>query len=73
MVLASLLLKLGGYGFVETPGLGTGAKQVVDGGRFPWGFEHGSGEGWMPAMPRNSGNNGYVAQVSAKPRVMFPA
>jgi|GEM_PF-240790 len=67
------VLKLEGYEFKETPGLGIGAKLVVDGARFPWGVERGAGEVWMPAVSRKSGNNGYVAQVSAKPRVMFPA
>lgn len=42
--------RLGGYAFVDpTPAWGTGANLVVDGARYPWGFERGEGEGWRPA------------------------
>lgn len=36
------------YGFVGTPGNGTGSKLTVDGRRFAWGFENGEGDGWAP-------------------------
>jgi alpha-L-rhamnosidase len=47
--------QLEGYGFapIVWPGayvyFAIGAQFVVDGTRFPWGFERGAGEGWQPA------------------------
>ncbi|MEN9938104.1 MAG: hypothetical protein RLZZ387_4683 [Chloroflexota bacterium] len=47
--------QLDGYGFepIVWPGdyvyFAVGAQFTLDGARFPWGFEHGAGEGWEPA------------------------
>ncbi|MGE5223420.1 MAG: alpha-L-rhamnosidase C-terminal domain-containing protein [Omnitrophica WOR_2 bacterium] len=44
--------KLEGFTFVPTPPQGAfavGHKIVIDGRRFPWGFERGEGEDWLPA------------------------
>lgn len=41
---------LPGYGYVDYPGFGTGAKLLIDGRIFPWGFKHGEGAGWIPAV-----------------------
>ena len=45
---AAMLLP--GYGYVDYPGFGTGAKLLIDGRIFSWGFERGEGMGWIPAV-----------------------
>ena len=43
-------MALQGYDFVDNPGFGTGAKLLIDGRIFPWGFERGGSAGWAPAV-----------------------
>jgi len=74
---------LDGFRFVRVPEVeGVGGKLVLDGSRFPWGFEFGTGEGWMPATALEPGmsvgrvnNYGAVHQLTpAKlpPMLEFP-
>lgn len=47
--------KLGGYSFdnSQRPGnhyYAAGARFIIDGAHFDWGFESGAGEGWTPAL-----------------------
>jgi hypothetical protein len=53
---------LEGYSFVS-PGLalGTGAKVMIDGEQFPWGFERGEGEGWQPVVAMEAATEGEAA------------
>ena len=48
--------RVDGYQFLPAPfpgaGRFAGGTVVVDGRRFPWGFEQGQGEGWQPVVPR---------------------
>lgn len=42
--------RLGGYEYTHPMGaFGVGHNLVVDGSAYSWGFEHGEGQGWVPA------------------------
>jgi len=66
--------RLDGYEFVDpTPAWGTGANLVIDGSRFPWGFEHGEGDGWLPAQAFHEGTNGVIRNEVGPIHLMKPA
>lgn len=55
--------KLEGYSFIPTPPQGAfavGHQIVLDGKRYPWGFERGEGEDWLPARKLHPG---YAAEL----------
>ncbi len=48
--------RLGGYAFTSPMGsFGVGHKLVVDGACFPWDWERGAGEGWLPTEALHPG------------------
>jgi alpha-L-rhamnosidase len=68
--------KLNGYEFTNG-GMewnAIGARLIIHGDEFPWGFENGGGNGWKPAVPKNFGNNSSdVYQVMDRIHLMKPA
>lgn len=66
--------KLGGYEFTDPmPAWGTGAKLIVSGDSFPWGFENGDGVGWEPVDVRDPGANGFIRNEYGYVHLMKPA
>ena len=67
--------KFDGYEFTDSyPTWGTGAKLVVDGARFPWGFHLGKGDGWQDAVVRHEGSSPSVVRHDIPyVRLMKPA
>ena len=70
--------KLPGYTFNQNQdligyGAGTGAKLVIDGNSFSWGFEKGEGDGWNKSVILDSGNNGYVLKPARNVHIMRPS
>ncbi len=65
---------LDGYEFVDpSPAWGTGANLVIDGSRFPWGFERGEGDGWRPVEALDAGANGFIRNEFPPIHLMKPA
>jgi len=66
--------KIGGMDFVDpSPAWGTGANLVIDGSRFPWGFEKGQGEGWSPVIPLHDGRDADTSNEIYPCHLMRPA
>jgi hypothetical protein len=66
--------KLGGYQFLDPlAAWGTGAKVCVDGAKFDWGFEKGSGAGWRPAVARDEGADALQRNELPPIHLMKPA
>lgn len=67
--------KLDGYTFIDSyaKGVGTGARFSIDGGRFPWGFERGEGEGWKAAVKLDKGYSKSNIHIAGGVHVMRPA
>jgi alpha-L-rhamnosidase len=67
--------KLEGYEFVDSfpKGVGTGARFILDGEHFPWGFEKGEGEGWKPVVNLNRGYGKSSSNIVSGVHVMRPA
>lgn len=66
--------RLEGVSFVDpTPAWGTGANVEIDAARFPWGFEKGEGDGWVPATVLHEGRDARVANEVPPIHLLRPA
>jgi len=50
----------------------TGAKETIDGAKFPWGFERGEGDGWTPASANAEATVG-IPESAETHRILCPS
>jgi hypothetical protein len=66
--------QLGGYEFTDPAvAWGTGARLIVHGAKFDWGFERGAGGGWKPVVTRDEGADAVHRNEIPPSHLMLPA
>jgi len=66
--------KIEGYGFLDpSPAFWRGVTTQIDGVAYPWGFERGEGENWLPARKLDAGAGRIVDWEFYRQHVLYPA